>query len=193
LLAEPLMATLFMRGEFTPRDVEMAAASLRAYAPGLLAFILVKVLAPGYFARQDTRTPVRVGLQSLALGMVLAVAFVLILVRTEWAPAHAGIAAATACSALANAGLLLAGLRKQGVYRARAGWTTLAWRVAVPSVVMALALHAGRAYAGDWLAMGTIQRIASLALLVGGGAAVYFVACFLVGLRVSDFRMRPVV
>jgi hypothetical protein len=58
---------------------------------------------------------------------------------------------------------------------------------------MALALHAGRAYAGDWLAMGTIQRIASLALLVGGGAAVYFVACFLVGLRVSDFRMRPVV
>ena len=191
LLAEPLMATLFLRGEFTPRDAEMAAASLRAYAPGLLAFILVKVLAPGYFARQDTRTPVRVGLQSLALGMVLAVAFVLVLVRTEWAPAHAGIAAATACSALANAGLLLAGLRKQGVYRARAGWTSLAWRVAVPSVVMAVALHVGRIYAGDWLAMGTIQRVASLAVLVGGGAAVYFLACFLVGLRVSDFRMKP--
>src|SRR5688572_10326875 len=191
LLAEPLMATLFLRGEFTQRDVEMAAASLRAYAPGLLAFILVKVLAPGYFARQDTRTPVRVGLQSLALGMVLAVAFVLVLVRTEWAPAHAGIAAATACSALANAGLLLAGLRKQGVYRARAGWTSLAWRVAVPSVVMAVALHAGRIYAGDWLAMDTIQRVASLAVLVGGGAAVYFLACFLVGLRVSDFRMKP--
>ena len=65
LLAEPLLATLFLRGEFTPRDVEMAAASLRAYAPGLLGFILVKVLAPGYFARQDTRTPVRVGLQAL--------------------------------------------------------------------------------------------------------------------------------
>jgi putative peptidoglycan lipid II flippase len=191
LLAEPLMATLFLRGEFTPLDVEMAAASLRAYAPGLLAFILVKVLAPGYFARHDTRTPVRVGLQSLALGMVLAVTFVLVLVRTEWAPAHAGIAAATACSALVNAGLLLAGLRKQGVYRARAGWKALMWRVAVPSVVMALALHAGRAYAGDWLAMGTIQRVASLALLVSGGAAVYFLACFLVGLRVSDFRMKP--
>jgi putative peptidoglycan lipid II flippase len=192
LLAEPLMATLFLRGEFTPLDVEMAAASLRAYAPGLLAFILVKVLAPGYFARQDTRTPVRVGLQSLLLGMTLAVAFVLVLLRTSWAPPHAGIAAATACSALANAGLLLRGLRKQGVYRARAGWMALAWRVAVPSVVMALALHAGRAYAGDWFAMSTTQRVASLAVLVGGGATVYFLACFLVGLRVSDFRMKRV-
>src|SRR5688572_8020231 len=191
LLAEPLMATLFLRGEFTQRDVEMAAASLRAYAPGLLAFILVKVLAPGYFARQDTRTPVRVGLLSLALGMVLAVGFVLILVRTEWAPAHAGIAAATACSALANAGLLLAGLRKQGVYRARPGWASLAWRVAVPSVVMALALELGSAYAGDWFSMSTLQRVASLAVLVGGGGAVYFLACHLVGLRVSDFRMKP--
>jgi putative peptidoglycan lipid II flippase len=192
LLAEPLMATLFLRGEFTPRDAEMAAASLRAYAPGLLAFILVKVLAPGYFARQDTRTPVRAGLQSLALGMVLAVAFVLLLLRTDWAPAHAGIAAATACSALTNAGLLLRGLQKQGVYRARAGWLKLAWRIAVPSVVMALALQAGRAYAGDWFGMSTLERVAGLAVLVGGGAAVYFVACFLVGLRVSDFRMKPV-
>ena len=191
LLAEPLMATLFLRGEFTQRDAEMAAASLVAYAPGLLAFILVKVLAPGYFARQDTRTPVRVGLQSLALGMTLAVTFVLILVRTEWAPAHAGIAAATTCSALANAGLLLAGLRKQGVYRARPGWTSLAWRIAVPSVVMAIALEAGCAYVGDWFSMGTTQRVASLAVLVSGGAAVYFLACYLVGLRVRELRMKP--
>jgi putative peptidoglycan lipid II flippase len=191
LLAEPLMATLFLRGEFTQRDAEMAAASLRAYAPGLLAFILVKVLAPGYFARQDTRTPVRVGLQSLVLGMTLAVAFVLVLVQTGWAPAHAGIAAATTCSALANAAWLLAGLRKQGVYRARADWATLAWRVAVPSVVMAIALEVGRVYAGDWFSMGTTQRVASLSGLVAGGAAVYFLACYLVGLRVSELRMKP--
>jgi putative peptidoglycan lipid II flippase len=191
LLAEPLMATLFLRGEFTPRDVEMAAASLRAYSPGLIAFILVKVLAPGYFARQDTRTPVRVGIQSLVLGMVLAVAFVLVLLRTEWAPAHAGIAAATTCSALANAGLLLKGLRKQGVYLARTDWMSLTWRVAVPGVVMALALRAGSGFAGDWFDMSTMQRIASLAVLVSGGAAVYFLACYLVGLRVSDLRMKP--
>jgi putative peptidoglycan lipid II flippase len=190
LLAEPLLATMFLRGEFTQRDVEMAAASLRAYAPGLLGFILVKVLAPGYFARQDTRTPVRVGLQSLVLGMALSGAFVLILLWTRWAPAHAGIAAATACAALTNAALLLAGLRRNGIYRARAGWKALAWRVVVPSALMALALEAGLVVAGDWFAMSTLERVAALAAFVGGGAAVYFLACHLVGLRVSALRMK---
>jgi putative peptidoglycan lipid II flippase len=192
LLAEPLMATLFLRGEFTPLDVEMAAASLRAYAPGLLAFILVKVLAPGYFARQDTRTPVRVGLQALALGMVLSGAFVLLLLWTGWAPAHAGIAAATSCSALANAVLLLRGLRANGVYRAGSGWLSLAWRVGVPSAAMAVVLVGGRAAAGDWFAMSNLGRIASCAALVVGGAAVYFAACYLVGLRPSELRMKSV-
>ena len=192
LLAEPLMATLFLRGEFTQRDVEMAAASLRAYAPGLVGFILVKVLAPGFFARQDTRTPVRVGLISLALGMVLAGAFVLVLLRTGWAPAHSGIAAATACSALANSALLLGGLRKNGVYRPGPGWVTLAWRVVAPSAAMAFALMGGQALAGDWFAMSTLERVASLAALVGSGAAVYFVACYLVGLRPSELRLKSV-
>ena len=191
MLAEPLLATLFLRGEFTQLDVEMAAASLRAYAPGLLGFVLVKVLAPGYFARQDTRTPVRAGLQALVLGMCLSGAFVLVLLQTQWAPAHAGIAAATACSALLNGALLLGGLKRQGVYRARSGWPALAWRVAVPTGVMAVGLTFGLAAAGDWYAMSLVVRIAVLAALVGGGAAVYFLACFLVGLRVSDFRMKP--
>lgn len=190
LLAEPLLATLFLRGEFTPRDVEMAAASLRAYAPGLLGFILVKVLAPGYFARQDTRTPVRAGLQALVLGMCLSGAFVLLLLQTQWAPAHAGIAAATACSALVNAGLLLKGLKRQGVYRAGAGWAPLAWRVAAPTAVMAAALMLGLAAAGDWYAMSLLVRVAYLAAFVAGGAAVYFTACHLVGLRTRDFRIR---
>ena len=191
-LAEPLLATMFLRGEFTQRDVEMAAASLRAYAPGLLGFILVKVLAPGYFARQDTRTPVRVALQSLVLGMALSGAFVLLLLWTRWAPAHAGIAAATACSALTNAALLLAGLRRNGIYRARPGWAALAWRVAVPSALMALVLAAGLGATGDWFAMSTLERIARLAAFVFGGAAVYFLACYLVGLRPSELRMKAV-
>jgi putative peptidoglycan lipid II flippase len=192
LLAEPLLATLFLRGEFTPRDVEMAAASLRAYAPGLLGFILVKVLAPGYFARQDTRTPVRAGLQALTIGMVLSGAFVLVLLRTGWAPAHAGIAAATTCSALVNAGLLLAGLKRQGVYRAAPGWSAVAWRVVVPSVVMALAVVGGLALAGDWFAMSSVIRVGALAALVIGGAAVYFATCYLVGLRARELRIQSV-
>jgi putative peptidoglycan lipid II flippase len=192
LLAEPLLATMFLRGEFTQRDVEMAAASLRAYAPGLLGFILVKVLAPGYFARQDTRTPVRAGLQALSLGMALSVVFVLVLLRTRWAPAHAGIAAATACSALVNAALLFAGLRRQRVYRARPGWHALAWRVAVPTLVMGLAVAGGLEAAGDWYAMSSLTRVAFLAALVCGGAAVYFTACYLVGLRTRELRIQSV-
>lgn len=192
LLAEPLMATLFLRGEFTQRDVEMTAASLRAYAPGLLGFILVKVLAPGYFARQDARTPVRVGLQALTLGMMLSVVFVVVLLRTGWAPAHAGIAAATTCSALVNATLLFVGLKRQGVYRARPGWRRLAARVAVPNVVMALAVAAGLAAAGDWFAMTSLARVGALSALVGGGAVVYFAACHLVGLRASELKVQSV-
>jgi putative peptidoglycan lipid II flippase len=193
ILAEPLLATLFLRGEFTASDVEMAAASLRAYAPGLLGFILVKVLAPGYFARQDTRTPVRVGLQALTLGMLLSVVFVLVLLRTGWAPAHAGIAAATACSSLVNAALLLSGLRRQGIYGPRPGWAVLAWRVAAPSAVMTLALAGGLAVAGDWFAMSSLMRVGILAAMVGGGAAVYFLACHLAGLRASELRAPQVV
>jgi len=190
VLAEPLLTTLFYRGEFTARDVVMSAASLKAYAPGLLGFILVKVLAPGYFARQDARTPVRIGIQALLLGMTLSVLFVVILVRTAWAPAHAGIAAATACSALFNSARLLSGLRRAGVYQARAGWAVLILRVIAPSVVMAIALLAALTALGDWFAMGGLERVATLGLLVVGGSAVYFAACYLCGLRLHEFRMR---
>jgi putative peptidoglycan lipid II flippase len=193
LLAEPVLATLFLRGEFTPLDVEMAAASLRAYAPGLLGFILVKILAPGYFARQDTRTPVRVGVKALLVGMTLSVVFVLTLLETGWAPPHAGIAAATACSALLNASLLLAGLKRSEVYVAGAGWMGLTWRVAAAGAVMAVALVAALAAAGDWFLMGTLTRIGSLAAFVCGGAAVYFAACYSLGLRPSAFHIRSAV
>ncbi len=124
--------------------------------------------------------------------MTLSGAFVLILLWTRWAPAHAGIAAATACSALMNAALLLAGLQRQGVYRARPGWAALAWRVVVPSAVMALAVAGGLLVAGDWFAMSTLERVVGLAALVVGGAAVYFLACHLVGLRASELRMKSV-
>jgi putative peptidoglycan lipid II flippase len=190
VLAEPLLTTLFHRGEFTARDVAMSAASLRAYAPGLLGFILVKVLAPGYFARQDTRTPVRAGVQALVLGMALSIVFVVLLAKTAWAPAHAGIAAATACSALFNAGLLLRGLLRSGVYRAGAGWRLLAMRVLVPSAVMTVVLLLTLAAWGDWLAMNSVGRVASLATLVAAGTAVYFGTCYLCGLRFRDLTLR---
>jgi putative peptidoglycan lipid II flippase len=125
--------------------------------------------------------------------MALSVAFAITLLRTGWAPAHAGIAAATACSALLNAALLLQGLRRSGVYRARPGWTALVVRVLLPSVALALALVAGASAIGDWYLMTTLERLAALAVLVIGGAAVYFAACHLVGLRASELKRYPTV
>jgi putative peptidoglycan lipid II flippase len=190
LLAEPLMATLFFRGAFTVEDADMAAAGLRAYAPGLLGFILVKVLAPGYFARQDTRTPVRYGVQALALGLLLNVAFVLVLLETRWAPAHAGIAAATACTGLANAALLLTGLIRSRVYRPGHGWRRVLLPVAVGGALMTAAVLWAAPSAGSFLLMGTMERIAALLALVAGGALVYFAACWTLGLRARDLRIR---
>jgi putative peptidoglycan lipid II flippase len=190
LLAEPLLATLFHYGEFTERDVVMSAASVRAYAPGLVGFILVKVLAPGYFARQDTRTPVRIGIQALTLSMVLNVAFVVLLVQTGWAPAHAGIAAATACSGLFNAAFLLSGLSKTKVYTARPGWRRLWTQALAGNVAMAVALLVAQDAIGDWFALGKVERSFVLALLVGGGAVVYLAVCWLLGLRPHALRMH---
>jgi putative peptidoglycan lipid II flippase len=192
LLARPLMATLFYGGEFGERDVAMATASLWAYAPGLIGFILVKVLAPGYFARQDMRTPVRIAVQALALSMILNVVFVVALVQTEWAPAHAGIAAATTCSALFNSALLLKGLLRTGIYRVRPGWRALYAQVLAASAVMTLALIWSLRQVESWLLLGRLERVAILLACVGGAAIVYFSAGWLLGLRVRDLRMRAV-
>jgi putative peptidoglycan lipid II flippase len=170
----------------------MAGASVRAYAPGLVGFILVKVLAPGYFARQDTRTPVRVGVQALSLGMALNVVFVLTLAATRAAPAHAGIAAATACSGLFNATFLLRGLVKSGIYRPRAGWRDLALVVTAANVLMAVVLLAVLHALGDWLELGRLARLGRLGLFVAGGAAVYLSVCAVLGLRPRDLRAHAV-
>jgi putative peptidoglycan lipid II flippase len=168
----------------------MTAASVRAYAPGVAGFMLVKVLAPGYFARQDTRTPMRIGIWALVLSMVLNVVFVLLLLRTEWLPAHAGIAAASACAGLFNSAALLRGLVKSGVYRARSGWRGLWFQALAGNAVLALVLLVALRRLGDWFVMSELERIGALTLLVVGGAATYFAAAFVLGLRPRALRAR---
>lgn len=189
LLAEPMLATLFFGGAFLASDVEMAGLSLRAFAPGLLGFILVKILVAGYYARQDSTTPVRIGVKALVFGMVLNVVFVLTLLATEWAPAHVGLAAATTLSSISNATMLLIGLRRAAVYRPSAGWRRMFVRVLIATLAMAVFLAWFVAVSGDWLVMSTVSRIVRLGLAVLAGAAVYFVAGWLTGLRPSQFRM----
>ena len=191
VLAQPLLATIFYGGAFTAVDVDMASAALVAYALGLLGFILVKVLTPGYFARQDTKTPVRIAIYALVLNMVLNVLLVVSLVRMNFYAPHAGLALATTISALFNASLLYRGLRKCGVYSPQPGWGRLALQVVVSGIVMALAVAWMRDWAGDWLLLGVAQRVGALAVCVFAGVAVYFASCFLLGLRLSVLRKSP--
>jgi putative peptidoglycan lipid II flippase len=190
VLAEPVLTTIFYGGAFTEMDVRMATASLIAYALGLLGFILVKVLSPAYFARQDTRTPVRIGIGALALNMALNVVFVLVLLRTQWAPAHAGLALATTIAAFANAGMLWRGLIRNGAYRPTHGWPRLLGQVALASLVMVAYLVWARRGDLDWTTWTGMQRALRLAACVVGGLLVYLVACFGVGLRVQQFRVK---
>ncbi|MEQ8662989.1 MAG: murein biosynthesis integral membrane protein MurJ [Gammaproteobacteria bacterium] len=183
VLAGPLLSTLFEYGELGARDVAMSARSLVAYAGGLLAFILVKVLAPGYFARQDTRTPVRIGIIAMCANMVMNLVLVFPL-------AHAGLALATTLSACVNAGLLWHGLVRAGVYRPTPGWAPFLLRVIAAAVAMSGLLLWSTAPAASWSAWDAATRAATLAVAVVCGAGSYFLVLALVGLRPRDMSMR---
>ncbi|WP_234251255.1 murein biosynthesis integral membrane protein MurJ [Billgrantia desiderata] len=183
ILAEPLLISLFHYGAMTEHDIVMAAMSLRAYAFGLVAFMLIKVLAPGFFARQNTKTPVKVGIIAMVANMV----FNLILI---WPLAHAGLALATALSAFLNAGLLGWLLHKQGVLVFQPGWGRYAVQLVGGCVVMSVGLAWLAPEWQQWLEWGVSVRVQWLALLVVVGAAIYFAWLAALGVRPRHFRMR---
>ena len=183
LLAEPLIATLFHYGEVTDRDVVMSAQSLRAYSLALLAFMLIKVLAPGFFSRQDMKTPVRIAVIAMTANMV----FNLILI---WPLAHAGLALATALSAWMNASLLLRGLRREGVFRPQPGWRRFFGQLLLANIVMGAGLFWLVSPGEQWLQFSLGERVLQMALLVVGGAAVYFTVLLLSGVRPRQFIAR---
>ena len=181
ILAEPLIATLFHYGKMQDRDVIMAGMSLQAYSLGLVAFMLIKVLAPGYFARQDTKTPVQIAIKAMVANMV----FNLMLVF--WLQ-HVGLALATAMSAFMNAGLLFLGLKKAGVFKPTAGWWLYAVRLLFANVVMAAVLLLMEGDVQQWLDWSLWQRVSQMSLTVASGLAAYGVSLLVVGVRPSQFR-----
>lgn len=188
-LSGPLMATFFGHGRFTSHDVRMSSYALMAYSFGLLGFSFVKVLAPGYFSRQDTRTPVRVSLISLGVNVGLNLSIVAPLVYFKKLPApHAFLALSTSISACTNSVLLYRGLRKKGVLLPTPGWGRLIARVIGASTAMGIALWWLAGGIDRWLAMHSWQRVWQMTLCVAAGAAVYFVALFAFGMRRSDLR-----
>jgi len=159
----------------------MAALSLKAYGAGLVGHMLVKVLAPGYFARQDMKTPVRIGIISLICNMV----FNLILI--QWL-GHVGLALATSLSAFLNAFLLWRGLLQAKVYWFAQYWVLFLLRLGLALMVMAAFLNIVVPDSTAWLTMTVWLQIGWMSGLCLGGSLLYFLVLFMTGLRFSDFR-----
>jgi putative peptidoglycan lipid II flippase len=177
------MATIFFRGEITAYDISKMTLSLQAYGAGLLAFMLIKVLAPGYYARQDTKTPVKIGIQAMIVNMVLN----LILIFPF---AHMGLALATTVSAYLNAFLLYWGLRKQGLYKAQPGWWSWVFKLLTANVVMLVSIIWLNPEIEQWMAFTEWQRASWTAILVSVGIISYGGILLISGIRLRHLRVN---
>ncbi len=185
ILAEPILATLFQYGKWTPRDTAMASLSMRAYAIGLLAFMLIKVLAPGFFARQNTKTPMKIGVVAMVSNMVMNIVFVFPLKSIDIG--HMGLALATSLAAFINAGLLFRYLRKHGAYHPQAGWLLFWSKLAVAGIVMAIVLLTLGLQWNSWDAWQWYQRGFYLSVICIAGMGAYIGTLALLGFRARHF------
>jgi len=181
MLASPMISTLFEYGKFTARDTHMASYSLIAYSLGLPAFILIKIFAPAFFARQDTKTPVRIGIIALISNMAYNLILVLPMVWAGFTAPHTALAIATSMSAWQQAWMLYAKLGEQNIYQASGELVRFCKRLVIPWAVMAVLIWAlGSA---DWHAMAASVRVTRLLGIIAAGAMVYSVVLLLVGIR----------
>jgi putative peptidoglycan lipid II flippase len=190
VLAEPLVTALFYGGVFDENAVRMTAMALQAYAIGLIGFSFVKILAPAYFAREDTKTPVRIALGALLVNFVLSVGLAWYLTASEFAAPHAGLAAATSVAAILNAVLLYRGLLRDRILSHSSGWPALLARVALANVVMYIVLHQLYRPLEWWISAAFTGRVAWLAITILAAAGTYFLALIFMGTRLSQFRLR---
>ncbi len=185
ILAVPILATLFKHGAFTAQDVLMTRQSLMAYSIGLVALVLIKILAPAFYARQNIKTPVKIAVITLVATQLMNLAFI-------WQLRHAGLALAIGLAAWVNAGLLYWKLRQHGIFTPLAGWTVFLLKVGMALAVMGGVLFWAASGSDFWLQTGAWERIQRLAIVIVAGAASYFVTLWLSGFRLSDFSKRGV-
>ncbi len=181
VLAVPLVSTLYQYGRFTPEDVLQTRSALLGYSVGLLGLVVVKILAPGFYARQMMRTPVKIAFVTVLVAQTLALVLMLPL-------GHAGLTLSTSLGACLNAGLLFWYLRKHGIYAPRAGWLQFVSKLVVALFVLAVILLAIAGPASFWLHAGLWTRVGRLAGVIAAGGAGYFGALWLLGFRFGDFK-----
>ena len=180
VLAVPLVTSLFHYGAFSTQDVWMTRQALMAYSLGLIGLILVKVLAPGFYARQDIKTPVKIAIVTLFVTQLMNLAFI-------WKLQHAGLALSIGLGACLNASLLFRALRRANVYQPQPGWHVFLLKVGVAVVTMSLLLWFGAGNTDAWLHYRLPERFLRLTLLVIAGAGTYFATLWLLGFRVHEY------
>jgi putative peptidoglycan lipid II flippase len=183
LLAVPLIATLYEYGRFTVNDVWQTRAALLGYSVGLVGLISVKILAPGFYARHDMRTPVRSAFVALLIAQTLAVTLMFQI-------GHAGLTLATSIGALINSLLLYRAMRRADIYAPLPGWGPFLRRVMVALVVLGAVLWLAAGADEFWISAGLWSKVGRLALVIAGGAVAYFGTLRLLGFRVADFDRR---
>ncbi len=189
LLAEPITATVYNYGQFTAADTRMAAVSLGAMSLGVPAFMLSKVLAPAFYARQDMKTPMRAAVLTVATNVVLTVAITTPLWLGKVPGAHGGIALATALAGIAHAWLLWRALRRTGLHRPESGWGRFLLRLLLACAAMTAAVLALRGWIGDWTAIdGWQYRVGWLLATIAAGAGTFAAALLAGGLRPLELR-----
>ena len=183
VLAQPIIMVLFMRGEFSQNDVVQVSFALFAYLSGLLSFMFIKILAPGYYARQDTKTPVKIGIKAMVANM----AFNLML-----APffGYVGLAIATSLSATLNAWLLYRGLKLSGVYQLSVQTIYFIGKLIISALVMAMVVFQLSSEFDVWLSLTFIQQVQQLIVCITVGVLSYSVMIFLLGVRLKDFKVN---
>lgn len=188
VLATPLISSLFYYGQFTELDVTMTRQALVAYSLGLIGLILVKVLAPGFYSRQNVKTPVKIAVFTLVVTQLMNVLFVFVLDLK-----HAGLALSIGLGACLNAGLLFFNLRRAKLYQPQPGWWLFLLRLVVAVVVMAVAIWYVAGGDQAWLAYGLWEKVSRLLLLLAVGVSVYFGVLFVLGVRPQAFMRRVAV
>jgi putative peptidoglycan lipid II flippase len=183
VLAQPIIMVLFMRGEFSQETVLQVSYALFAYLSGLISFMFIKVLAPAYYARQDTKTPVKIGIKAMVANM----AFNLVL-----APffGYVGLAIATTMSATLNAWLLYRGLKQADIYHLSKKTKVFIAKLIFSACVMALVVYQLSNDFDVWLTMSLLEQISQLVFCIGVGCLSYFIVIFLLGVRLNDFKVE---
>ncbi|MDC0724583.1 murein biosynthesis integral membrane protein MurJ [Phytobacter diazotrophicus] len=183
ILAKPLTVSLFQYGKFTPFDAQMTQRALIAYSVGLMGLIVVKVLAPGFYSRQDIKTPVRIAIVTLVMTQLMNLAFIGPL-------KHAGLSLSIGLAACLNASLLYWQLRKQNIFTPQAGWGRFLTRLFIAVIVMAAALLGMLYVMPDWAQGNMAHRLVRLMVVVVVGVVAYFATLAVLGFRVKDFARR---